>query len=74
MSATRLSVLLLGDKVPSEVIEAQARAFMKLDKKDLDETMARFEESEPLYIDPAGDVAVAYEQRERRTRDDKQCG
>ena len=47
--AVRLAVLLLGDKVDEDVIEAQARTFMKLGNKGLNESLERFSETETVY-------------------------
>ena len=49
--AVKLAVLLLGDKVSEEIIEAQARDFMKLGSESLEVALARFAESETLYVE-----------------------
>lgn len=45
----RLSVLLLGDKCPEEVIEDQARDFFALGEEVVDRTLARFSDTQELY-------------------------
>ena len=47
--AVKLSVLLLGDKVAEDTIEAQARDFMKMGSDSLNESLKRFADSENLY-------------------------
>lgn len=49
--AVRVAVLLLGDKVSDEVIEAQARDLMSLGPKALDSTLQRFAETQKLYAE-----------------------
>jgi len=49
--AVKLAVLLLGDKSPEEVVEAQARDFMRLGDKGLDEALKRYAETETLYAE-----------------------
>jgi hypothetical protein len=47
--AVKLAVLLLGDKVEENTIEAQARDFMKMGSESLNESLKRFADSENLY-------------------------
>jgi hypothetical protein len=48
--SVKLAVLLLGDKVSEDVIEMQARDFMRLGNEALDRALKRFSESEELYV------------------------
>jgi len=48
--AVKLAMLLLGEKVAEEVIEAQAKDFMKLGSESLDSALSRFADSETLYV------------------------
>jgi len=48
--AVRAAVLLLGEKVDDEVIEAQARDFMAMSPEGLDRTLQRFIDSQELYV------------------------
>ena len=47
--SVKLAVLLLGDKVDEDVIEEQARDFMKLGNDALSRALGRFSETEKLY-------------------------
>jgi hypothetical protein len=47
--AVKLAVLLLGDKTPENVIEAQARDFMVLGSIGLDKALLRFAKTSSLY-------------------------
>ena len=47
--AVRIAVLLLGEKVSDEVIEAQARDLMSMKGEYMDATLARFAETQELY-------------------------
>jgi len=49
--AVRVAVLLLGDKVSDEAIEAQARDLMAMGPKAMDRTLARFADTQKLYAD-----------------------
>ena len=51
--AVKLAVLLLGDKVSEEDIEAQARDFMKLGSKGLNASLIRFAKTQELYAEDA---------------------
>jgi hypothetical protein len=48
--AVRAAVLLLGEKVEDDVIEAQARDFMAMGAESLDRTLQRFADSQSLYV------------------------
>jgi hypothetical protein len=48
--AVRAAVLMLGEKVTDEVIEAQARDFMSIGPDALDRTLERFVGSQELYV------------------------
>jgi hypothetical protein len=47
--AVRIAVLLLGEKVGDEVIEAQARELLAMGDEAMDATLARFAETQKLY-------------------------
>ena len=47
--AVRLAILLLGEKTPEGVIEAQARDFMALGNSAMDRTLSRFAKTQSLY-------------------------
>ena len=47
--AVRLAVLLLGEKTPEEVVEAQAMDFMMLGPEIMDKTLERYAETAKLY-------------------------
>ncbi len=49
--AVKLAVLLLGDKVAENVIEAQARDFLRLGSKGLDSSLLRFAETQNVYAE-----------------------
>ena len=49
--AVKLAMLLLGDKVEEDVIEAQAKDFMRLGSDVLDSSLSRFMETEKLYAE-----------------------
>lgn len=49
--AVKLAVLLLGDKVAEDLIEAQARDFMKLGSKALNASLMRFASTQTLYAE-----------------------
>jgi hypothetical protein len=49
--AVKLAVLLLGDKVAENVIEAQARDFLRLGSKALDSSLLRFAETQNVYAE-----------------------
>jgi hypothetical protein len=59
--AVRVAVLLLGDKVDGDTIEAQARDFMSMDVRALDRTISRFAETQDLYEDEAEEVVASDE-------------
>lgn len=52
--SVRAAVLLLGEKVDEDVIEAQARDFMALGPDGLDRTLQRFADTQALYADDDG--------------------
>lgn len=47
--AVKLAVCLLGDKVADDLIESQAKDFLKLGSEGLDRTLKRFSDTEELY-------------------------
>ena len=47
--SVKLAVLLLGEKVSEDLIEAQARDFMNLDHEQLDASLMRFAATKDLY-------------------------
>ena len=49
--AVKLAVLLLGDKVSERIIEAQARDFMRLGEKALDNALRRYARTEEVYAE-----------------------
>jgi hypothetical protein len=49
--AVRIAVLLLGDKVGDEVLEAQARDLMGMDGEAMDRTLQRFADTQELYAE-----------------------
>jgi len=53
--AVRIAVLLLGEKVDDDVIEAQARDFMGLSQEVMDRTLDRFAKSQSLYAEDEKD-------------------
>lgn len=57
-NATKLAMLLLGDKVASNVIEDQAREFMRLGSKRLSSALNRYADSEELYTEPVVEEPV----------------
>ena len=67
--AVKLAVLLLGDKVGEEVVEEQARDFMRLSEESLDASLRRFAESEKLYT--ASDETEDEESEDSKTAEDK---
>ena len=68
--AIRVAVLLLGDKVGEEIIEAQARDLMAMGPKAMDRTMQRFAETQKLY---AADEADKVEEKveDKKAADEK---
>lgn len=59
--AVRIAVLLLGEKVEDDVVEAQARDLMSLSQSAMDRTLARFAETQKLYAEDDEDEAEACE-------------
>lgn len=53
--AVRVAVLLLGEKVEDEVIEAQAKDFMSMGTKAMDRTLQRFADTQQFYADDDAD-------------------
>jgi len=53
--AVKLSMLLLGNKVPEKMIEGQAKDFMLLGSAGLDRALSRFAKTETLYARKAED-------------------
>ena len=59
--AVRVAVLLLGEKVDDEVIEAQARDLMSMSAAAMDRTLTRFADTQKLYADDDNDEDDAAE-------------
>ena len=55
--SVRLAVLLLGDKVGDETIEAQARDLMAMSQQAMDRTLERFAETQTLYAEDEDEAA-----------------
>lgn len=68
--AIRVAILLLGDKVGDECIEAQARDLMAMGPKAMDRTMQRFAETQAAY-EAAEDKADEKKDEEKKAADDK---
>jgi len=51
--AVKLAVLLLGEKVPEDVIEQQARDFLGMNRESMDRTLSRFASTQKFYADDA---------------------
>ena len=66
--AVRVAILLLGDKVGDEVIEAQAADFLAMGPKAMDRTMTRFAETQKFY---AEDDKEEVKDDEKKAADDK---
>ena len=66
--AVRVAVLLLGDKVSDEVIEAQARDLMAMGMTAMDRTLSRFADTQKLY---AADEEKVDEKDEKKAADEK---
>ena len=66
--AVRVAILLLGDKVGDEVIEAQAADFLAMGPKAMDRTMTRFADTQKFY---AEDDKVEEKDEEKKAADDK---
>jgi hypothetical protein len=49
--SVRIAMLLMGDKVSDEVIEAQATDFMAMGQSAMDRTLSRFADSQKLYAE-----------------------
>lgn len=49
--SVRIAMLLMGDKVSDEVIEAQATDFMAMGQAAMDRTLSRFAETQKLYAE-----------------------
>lgn len=62
--AVRVAVLLLGDKVSDDVIEAQARDLMSMGPQAMDRTLQRFSDTQALY-------AADEEKKDEEKKDDK---
>ena len=57
--AVKLAVLLLGEKVEEDVIEEQARDFLRLGSEAMDRTLGRFASTQKFYADDDDDDACA---------------
>jgi hypothetical protein len=66
--AVRIAVLLLGEKVEDEVIEAQARDLMSLSQTAMDRTLARFAETQKLYADDDDEGEEEAEKKEAKSK------
>jgi hypothetical protein len=53
--AVKLAMLLLGEKVPEDVIEEQARDFLMLGGEAMDRTLSRFASTTKFYAEEDGD-------------------
>lgn len=72
--AVRIAVLLLGEKVEDEVIEAQARDLMAMNPKAMDRTLSRFADTQKLYAedeDEADEKKAADEKDEKKEAADE---
>jgi hypothetical protein len=69
--AVRLAILLLGEKTPEDVIEAQARDFMHLGNEVMDRTMARFAKTQDLYASDELSEEDDLDESEGETASDK---
>ena len=73
--AVRIAVLLLGEKVDDDVIEAQARDLMTLSGESMDRTLGRFAETQKLYADDDKDEddkkAADEKDEEKKAADEK---
>ena len=73
--AVRIAVLLLGEKVEDEVIEAQARDLMAMNPKAMDRTLSRFADTQKLYAEEEADekkeAAEEDEKDEKKAADEK---
>lgn len=61
--AVRMAVLLLGDKVSDEVIEAQAKDLMAMGHVAMDRTLQRFADTQKLYAEEAEKVEEKVEEK-----------
>jgi hypothetical protein len=64
--AVKLAVLLLGEKVDEDVVEAQARDFMRLGNKALGNALKRFAETEKLYSQDDDEEEEAQDEDEEK--------
>jgi len=72
--SVKLAVLLLGEKTPEEVIEAQARDFMGMPGSVMDRTLARFASTQELYAaddDEEGDDEEGDDEEEEVKKDEE---
>lgn len=73
--AVRIAVLLLGEKVEDEVIEAQARDLMTLSASAMDRTLGRFADTQKLYAEEEKveekDAKCAEDKKEEEKVEDK---
>jgi len=67
--AVRVAVLLLGEKVDDDVIEAQARDFMSLSQEAMDRTLDRFAKSQALYADDDDDKEEKKEEDKKASKE-----
>jgi len=70
--AVRVAMLLLGEKVDDDVVEAQAHDFMAMGQKAMDRTLQRFADTQALYAeDEKVDEKVEDEADEKKAADEK---
>ena len=67
--SVRVAVLMLGDKVGDEVIEAQASDFLAMGSAAMDRTIQRFAETQKFYA--ADEVKVDEKVEEKKAADEK---
>lgn len=64
--AVRIAVLLLGEKVADETIEAQARDLMALSQESMDRTLDRFAQTQKLYAEEEKEEKVEEKVEEKK--------
>ena len=69
--AVRVAILLLGDKVGDEVIEAQAADFLAMGPKAMDRTMTRFADTQKFYAED--DKVEEKDEEKDEKKDEKSC-
>lgn len=71
--AVRIAVLLLGEKVEDEIIEKQATDFMSMGVTAMDNTLARFADTQKLYASDEEEVTAEDEEEVTAKKDDKKA-